>query len=331
VLSSVVVAALPAATATAQDADLSEKVDQAVKLIEDKPLNYLEAQRLLFEVVRSGEGSPDVMSLAYFTLGRVEAALEHGVESTDSFYLALMIQPSLFLPEGTSPKVRDRLNEARSRVIEVGVLEASLSLVGGVLELHLDNDPLGLVKKIEVVMSRGEGESARAELDKSKPRIAVDSDVEGISVVLFDELGNQLRVLELDPSDAESSDDINRSTIAGPSTIWENWGLWAGVAGVMAAGGAYFIMESGSLQGDLDDARAADTPDPTAVQRLEDSKDRVGLYGVVGLGLAGAAAVASGALLILGGNGPAGVETSDAAFVPSVGPGHVGAQFSLTF
>jgi hypothetical protein len=331
-LSGCLLCALLPASAFASEEELTEKLDQAERFIEEKPLNYEEAQRLLFEVVRSGEGTPELMARAYFTLGRVEAGLEHEVESTDSFYLAMMIQPSLFLPEGASPKVRSRLNEARNRVIEVGVLEASLSLVDSVLEVHLRNDPLDLVKRMEVRMTRGEGEVGTADIDEKAPRVRVEPGVSAIQVVLFDELGNQLRVLALDPSNAESSADINPSTIRRAPTLWESWGLWAGVAGVLAGGGVYFTMEAGSLQDDLDAAQDAAPPDPVAVRRLQDDKDRVGLYGVVGFSLAGAAAAAAGWFLLTGGgDAPTDNEAADVALVPTVGPDRVGAHFSLSF
>ena len=86
-------------------------------------LDYTGAQQALFAVVQSGKATSAELAQAYFNLGVVEAALGNDVESTDSFYLALMIEPSLLFPEGGSPKIRERLNEARSRVTEVGVLQ----------------------------------------------------------------------------------------------------------------------------------------------------------------------------------------------------------------
>lgn len=318
------------ATAWAQEVDLDSKLDQAEQFIQEEPLNFREAQRLLFEVVRSGQGTAEQMARAYFTLGRVEAALEHSVESSDSFYLAMMIQPSLFLPEGSSPKVVSRLNEARNRVIEVGVLEATLSLDGGVLEVHLDNDPLDLVEGIEVSLASGEEAGSPISLEKTRPRVEVAAGVTSIQVVLLDELGNQLKALELDPADAQASADINPALVNRGPSIWQDWRLWTGVAGVLAVGGTYFTLESGNIQSDADSAE-----DDITMARLTDDKDRVALYGLVGFSLAGAAAVTAGWFLITGGDeagSEAGSdEAADVAFLPSVGPGQVGAELSVSF
>jgi hypothetical protein len=240
-----------------------------------------------------------------------------------------MIQPSLLFPEGGSPKIRERLNAARSRVTEVGVLQARAAVNGGVLDVHIDNDPLKLVKRVDVTMTREGGESGKVTLEKGDMRAEVESGVKTIQVVLFDEAGNQLKVLDVDPgADAAGGADA----VGTPPSIWASWGLWAGVAGVLAVGGTYFIMEAGSLDDDIQAAVDAPNPNPAEIQRLQDNQDRVGLYGVIGLSMAGAAAVTSGALLLFGGDDkPAKTEQTEARFVPAIAPGNIGARFTMTF
>jgi hypothetical protein len=122
-----------------------------------------------------------------------------------------------------------------------------------------------------------------------------------------------------------------------PPSIWASWGLWAGVAGAMALGGTYFIMEAGSLDEDIQAAQDVPNPNAAEIERLQNNQDRVGLYGVIGLSMAGAAAVTSGALLLFGGDDEVKkdeAQPSDAAeasLVPSFAPGHVGARFTLKF
>src|SRR5688572_20498533 len=77
------------------------KLEEAKKQVEQ--LDYPAAQQSLFDVVQSGKATSEELAQAYFALGSVEAGLGNDVESTDSFYLALMIQPSLLFPEGGSP------------------------------------------------------------------------------------------------------------------------------------------------------------------------------------------------------------------------------------
>ena len=325
-------------TAIAQDApaagDQSAKLEQAVKQVEQ--LNYPDARQLLFDVVRSGNATAEQLAQGYFNLGVVEAALDNATESTDSFYVALMLQPSLLFPEGGSPKIRERLNEARSRVTEVGVLEARASVAGGMLDVRVDNDPLNLVKRIEVLMTRSTGEVGKAASDERELRAEVESGVKSIQVVLRDETGNQLKVMEVDPAATQPATGAKPNEAVTAPSVWTKWGLWAGVAGALALGSTYFIVESSDLAADIDAAEDEPEPDTAEIARLEDNRDRVGLYGVVGFSLAGAAAVTAGALLIMGGD-DAGAGDADkgasteASLVPSLAPGHVGARFSLKF
>jgi hypothetical protein len=308
------------------------KLEQAVKQLEQ--LNYTEAQQTLLAVIQSGQAMPDQLAQAYFNLGIVESALDNEVEATDSFYLALMLQPSLLFPEGGSPKIRTRLNEARSRVTEVGVLEARAVVGDGVLEVQIGNDPLNLIKRIEVTMTRGGGETGTVELKKNALRAEVEPGVETIQVVFYDEAGNRLKILDVDP--AAKAAEASAIDAEGSPSVWRSWGLWAGVAGAFALGGAYFIMESGNISSDIDAAKDETQPDLAEISRLEDDRDRVGLYGIVGLSMAGAAAVTAGALLLFddskdASKGDATEGPAEATLVPSFAPGHVGARFQMRF
>lgn len=319
---------------SAPPSEAANKLEEAKKQVEQ--LDYPAAQQSLFDVVQSGKATSEELAQAYFALGSVEAGLGNDVESTDSFYLALMIQPSLLFPEGGSPKIRQRLNEARSRVTEVGVLQVSATAGGGVLNVHLDNDPLNLVKRIDVMMTREDGESGKVTLEKGEMRVEVESGVKTIQVALFDERGNQLKAIDVDPK-GKGGPGGTGVPVGTPPSVWESWGLWAGVAGAMALGGTYFIMEAGNLDEDIQAAADAPNPNAAEVERLQNNQDRVGLYGVIGLSMAGAAAVTSGALLLFGGDDDAKkdeAEASDApaaSLVPSFGRGHVGARFTMRF
>jgi hypothetical protein len=316
--------------APAPPSEVQLKIDQAAKQIEQ--LDYPAAQQSLFDVVQSGKATSAELAQAYFSLGTVEAALGNDVESTDSFYLALMIQPSLLFPEGGSPKIRARLNDARSRVTEVGVLQLRADIRDGVLDVHLDNDPLNLVKRVDVMMTRG-GESGKVTLEKGQRgemRAEVEPGVQTISVAAYDEAGNQLKVVEVDPANAGVVGGAEG--VGTPPSLWGSWGLWAGVAGALALGGTYFIMEAGSIDSDIQAAQDAPNPNDAEVQRLQENQDRVGMYGVIGLSMAGAAAVTSGALLLFGGDEETKAEGgAEARISPNVAPGHYGARFTLKF
>jgi hypothetical protein len=337
--------ALSSSTAFAQDAEAeapavnaavslpgseeqAAKLEQATKLLEQ--LSYAEAQQQLFDVVRSGQATPEQLAQAYFNLGIVEATLGNEVESTDAFYLALMIQPGMLFPAGGSPKIRERLNAARSRVMEVGALEARANMGGGKLQVRIDNDPLELVKRIEVVKVSVGDRLDKTNLEKGSLSTDIDADVNKVHVVLYDEAGNQLKIIDVDPS-AKPAEQLATATAGGPS-VWKSWGVWAGVAGALALGSAYCMMESSNIGGDIDDAQNEPEPDPIEIARLEDNRDRVALYGVVGFSMAGAAAVAAGILLLTGDDSKEeGSDDAQASVAPSVAPGHLGAQLRLSF
>jgi len=316
--------------AAAPKTEEDTKLELARKQVDQ--LNYSDARQVLFGIVESGKATSEQLSKAYFTLGEVEAGLGNEVESTDSFYLSLMIKPAIVFPPGGSPKIRERLNEARSRLTEVGVLEASAGVHAGVLDVHIENDPLKLVKSVDVTMTRGGGEVGKARLPLTALRAQVDPGVQVIRVVLRDESGNELKAMDVDPA-VQDAPKPGQGLVR-PS-LWSHWGLWAGVAGALALSGTYFIVEAGKLNSDAESEKKSDTPQSSRVRELQNRRDRVGTYGVVGLGMAGAAAVTSGLLLFLHQDGSApkkdAAAGSEAKLVPTFGPGQLGADFSLRF
>lgn len=308
------------------------KLDQAVKAIEQ--LNYTEAQQLLFSVVQSGHATSGQLAKAYFNIGQCEAALGNDVEATDSFYLALMIEPATIFPAGGSPKIRQRLNEARSRVTEVGVLEASARVQDGVLDVRLRNDPLQLVKNIEVVTTRAGGDVGHAKLEGKASRVEIESDVQTIRVLFHDEAGNELKAIDVEPG-GKAGGSAPAPAVDSKPSVWTHWGLWAGVAGAFAIGGTYFTIEAGKLDKQARDAADAEPPNEPQVSNLEDRRDRTALYGIVGYSLAGAAAVTAGALLLFHDDAPKPASDAGASntarLIPIAGPGQVGAEFSMHF
>ncbi len=323
-LLSIVLGLSATSAASAQDVDAGEKLEEANGLLEG--LQYERAREGFFEVVLSGSADPEQLATAYFNLGVVEAALNNGTSATDAFYLALMLQPSQALGLGGSPKIEGFLNQARDRLIAVGALSIHAEVRGGTLRVGVANDPVGMVKRLEVSMGESEGAASRADVDLGKgATLEVASDVEAVTVTAFDESGNQLRVVELDPS--EEAEDAAAS--GGGTSVWSRWELWAGLAAASAGGGAYFFMKSGERGDEATAERNRETPDAVAISRLEDEESRLGNYGLVGFGLAGAAAAAAG--MILWFDGSESGQEEDVAVLPAVGPGQVGAQFSMRF
>lgn len=306
--------------------DVSAQLDVALKQLDE--LRYDEARSTLLEIVQSGQATAPELSKAYFNIGVVEAALDHGIEATDAFYLALMIEPTIVLPAGSSPKIREYLNDARTRVMQVGVLDARVSLRKGTVGVVIENDPLRLVKQAKVRFTKGEGETSEAELDpKGKTRIDVGSDVTEIEVSLLDERGNQLKSLKAEPGTSEEKEPLPVGDPTRPSWIG-NWGVWAGLAAFLGAGGTYFMVKSGKAQSSLDDYRSQPEVSDEVVQDLQDDKDRYGLLGLATLGAAGAAAVTAGAIILFSGDDS---EQEQAVVVPTLSPTRVGAELNLRF
>jgi hypothetical protein len=309
-------------------AQVPDQLDLALK--EMNELRYDQARTILFDIIKSGKATAPELSKAYFNVGVTEAAVGNSVEATDAFYLALMVEPTLVLPKGGSPKIREYLNSARKRVMHVGVLDAHLSLNQGALGVTIDNDPLSLVKQAKVVFAKGES-SSEASLDPAgKMRIDVDDDVTGIEVSLLDENGNQLKALKLEPGAASTGNakpvPVSKDAADGPSWV-ATWGLWAGVAAFFGATGTYFIVKQGKTEERLDSARAANV-DQRFIDDLQDDKDRFGLFGLVSLSAAGAAAITAGTIIVLSGGDE---EPKQATLVPNIAPGRVGAQLNIRF
>jgi hypothetical protein len=320
--------ALVCALSGVASAQVTDQLDLALK--EMNELRYDQARNLLFEIIKSGKATAPELSKAYFNIGVTEAAVGNGIEATDAFYLALMVEPTLVLPKGGSPKIREYLNSARTRVMHVGVLDAHLTLQQGTLGVTIDNDPLSLVKQAKVVFAKGEASSEAALDPAGKMRIDVDDDVTGIEVSLLDENGNQLKALKLEPGAAPSTDKpapaTSKDAADGPSWV-ATWGLWAGVAAVFGASGAYFLVKQGKTQDNLDAAIANDV-DQRFIDDLQSDKDRFGVLGIASLSVAGAAAVAAGTIIVLSSGDK---EPAQATLVPQVAPGRLGAQLNLRF
>jgi hypothetical protein len=307
-------------------AEVSDQLDVALK--EMNELRYDQARTLLFDIIKSGKATAPELSKAYFNIGVTEAAVGNGVEATDAFYLALMVEPTLVLPKGGSPKIREYLNSARTRVMHVGVLDAHLALKRGTLGVAIDNDPLSLVKQAKVVFSKGEG-SSEASLDPAgKMRIEVDDDVTGIEVSLLDENGNQLKALKIEPggeSGEKAPVPVSKDS-EGPSWI-ANWGLWTGVAAFFGASGAYFMVKQGKVQERLDHLEG-EGADPRFIDDLQSDKDRFGLFGIASLSVAGAAAVTAVTIVVLSGGDE---KPAQATLTPDVAPDRIGAELKLRF
>lgn len=306
----------------AEESDAGGRLDQATEQLE--ALRYDEAREGFFAVVASGSADSEQLAKAYFSLGIVEAALNNGTSSTDSFYMALMVQPSLALGLGGSPKIEEFLNQARDRIVAVGALSARLVLKEGNLSIVIDNDPVSLVKGITVNTTTSDGESAQVSMEPGEARVAIESGVESVEVILADETGNQVKVLTLDPAEATVADASNTG-----SSPWSGWALWTGVAAAGAGAGAYFFMKSGEQGDKASELRGSGSTDVTEFARLEDEEDRLGSYGLIGFGVAGAAALTAGAIVLFGDSDNKADQS--VAISPRLGPGNWGADLRFHF
>lgn len=308
----------------AEEVDAGERLDEATEQLE--ALRYDEAREGFFTVIASGSADSEQLAKAYFSLGIVEAALNNGTSAIDAFYLALMIQPSLALGLGGSPKIEEFLNQARDRIVAVGALSARLELKMGQLDILIENDPLNIVKAITVSTSAADGEAGQVSIEPGQARVEIDSSVESVEVTLADETGNQLKVLSLETASVQGVD----TGIADSSSPWSSWGLWAGVAAAGVGSGAYFLMRSGARGDDASALRQDGSTDTTRIGRLEDDETRLGTYGLIGFGVAGAAALTAGAIVLFGEETQPESE-GDVAWSPRLGPGTWGADVRFRF
>ncbi len=270
--------------------------------------DYAAALPRLIAALDTGGRGHDELAEVYQLTGVVEAALGDTRAATDAFVHLLVLSPAATLPDGTSPKIRRPFDEAARYVASHGTLQIKFDWPDptGPAAVVVASDPLDMVATVRVVTEPG----GRQDLDVASERIEVAMPGDAVpaytvNVTVLDVHGNALAAVvyarDLRPTAAPYVPP--RSTIvvrARPRPVHLRWWPYA-AAGVVAAGVAgYFGLAARSATDELQGIIAGSAQHSFGDARaVEDRARRDVLITNIGLGAAGALAIAAGALYLI--------------------------------
>ncbi|MGE5185142.1 MAG: hypothetical protein ACM31C_23900 [Acidobacteriota bacterium] len=294
----------------AGEAARADELEDARKL--EVSLEYEKALVLVDNAIARGGLDARKLAQLHLEAGKLAAGLDHPEAARDHFARALAIDPSVELPAGTSPKLVEPFEAARSHTspLQVQVARARDQVMVGA------NDPLGLVASVDVraVDDRGREQHSQGRL----PFVAtLPPRAREVTVVALDAHGNRLAEQHLAPE----PERIAAASASGTrETPWfGRWPVWTAVAGVAAASGGFSAWRFSVAQDDWNRLAHDTAPhDYSQLRAIEDRGRSWALAANISFAVAGTAAIAA---VIAGVVGFGGDDTTPAI---TAGPGTVG-------
>ena len=261
-----------AARARADDLDDARKLEAS--------LEYERALALVEGAIARGDAHD--VAVLHFEAGKIAAGLDRALEAEDHFARALELDPSLALPEDTSPKLTAPFYAARSHVEPLRVAHASDGLH---LSVTIEADAMHLVASARVETHQEELVARAAPFEFTLPAPG------DATLVLLDEHGNRLHEERLQIA-------APRPLIAQPRW-YARWQTWAIASASIAAAGAVCAWRENVAQDDWNALRADTMPhDYSQLRAIEDRGRAWALAANLSFGLAAAAGIASTTLAI---------------------------------
>jgi hypothetical protein len=272
----VVIATLLAARIASAD----DALDRARAL--EARLEYDQALAIVGNLLERGDADPDrYVELRVFA-GRLAGGLERSQLAEDHFARALAVRPNLTLPDGTSPKITEPFERAKTRRPQLVV---GAHAKQGVVVLEV-TDPLGIVAGIAVRVRVDDEETQFVE--RKALRLTVGARSKIVGVAALDAAGNRVWIghvaEEVIPPPAIRV--VPRARIA-------RWSTWAIVTGVAATGAVLAAWRFDVAQDEWDRRRADGSASFSELEAIEDRGKRWSLVANLGFGIAGAAAIAT--------------------------------------
>jgi hypothetical protein len=276
------------ASPRATDADARRRLSEA--MVEVKAhvhaLRYEAAREAAEGALAIGAaGAAEVGELAR-VLGEVNAALGDDAAAERWFAVWLAVEPRAALPDGTSPKVTERLAAARARGAALGIRG---QLAEGRVAFLVEGDPDGVVAGAVVTAIDAGG--ARREIAAAPPvELRVDAGTVTAAVSLRDRAGNELFATELAARAVDTPDPVTTAPGRRRAGLRAQWPWLAGVALAAGAGGV-FVWRRAVARDDLADILAHSEEHTFAEADAARARaERYGWLSVGGFAVAGALA-----------------------------------------
>ena len=226
-------------------AHANPSLEEARKAVDE--IRYDDARRLLVQALKQGANKPDEL-VDIYRLSAATAVVLGPADLAEQYYRRMLaIDPSVTLPPDASPRLREPFVAAQAYMAAQQRFDARASRMDRGIAVTVV-DPLRMV----VAVATLESGEVRGKLPfESSPVIVAD---EGSDVVLLDEHGNFLRMLEL-PARATPADKP-----ATPRTpILKRWITWTIPAVLFTGASVYFFVDAQSAKQRHEDILANDS------------------------------------------------------------------------
>lgn len=244
-------------------------------------LDYDKALALVERVIAAGTVTyPAKLVELELMAGRLAAGLDRRAAAEAHYARALAIDPAAALPAGTSPKLLDPLDAARTHATP---LKLSVIAVDKAVSFLVDADALGLVRGIALTITEANG-TRRTLVERGATRLAVPAGATAIEVAAIDAHGNVVWKGVPPESRIMPPPIVTRPDRPGIATRWSTWAI---ATGVVLGAGAFAAWRFNIAQHDWN--RMRDEPsmhDYSELVAVEDRGRRWGLAANIAFGVA---------------------------------------------
>ncbi len=281
--------------------------------------DYVGARPQLAAALDAGDHSPEELAEIYRLTGIVDAALGDAKAATDAFTRLLALSPKATLPAGTSPKITRPFDAAGRYFKTHAPLEVKLetSSTPPTITLVLGSDPLHMVARAHAVFAVDGGPERTKDVSASeRTEIALPAGRRiDARVSALDAHGNHLVEIgskdvpivivgEAPPPPVEAPPPVATppavAAHAAARPLYLRWWPYAAVAVAVGAGAGYFAWSARSDAHEFERLSADPVNHPfDELKAVEDRGRRHVLFTNIGLGAAGAFAIAAGVMYIV--------------------------------
>jgi hypothetical protein len=219
----------------------NQSLEDARKAVDE--IRYDEARQLLVQALKQGANRPAEL-VEIYRLSAATAAVLGPVELAEQYYRRMLaLDPSATLPADASPRLRDPFVAAQAYMAAQQRFDARATRTPKGIEVAIV-DPLGMV----VAVATLDGGELRGKQPFTGALVLDDA---GNEVVVLDEHGNFLRVIELPPRPIADDKPPTRRT-----PILRRWQTWAIPAVLFAGASTFLLVDAQRTRGRLDDILA---------------------------------------------------------------------------
>jgi hypothetical protein len=217
-------------------------LEDARKAVDE--IRYDEARQLLVEALKRGANRPAEL-VEIYRLSAATAAVLGPTELAEQYYRRMLaLDPSAALPPDASPRLRDPFVAAQAYMAAQKRFDARAMRTPKGIEVAIV-DPLGMV----VAVATLDGGELRGQQPFANQPLVLDD--AGSAVVVLDEHGNFLRVIEMPARSV--AEDMPRA----PRTpILRRWQTWAIPAAAFAGTTVFLLVDAQRTRGRLDNILA---------------------------------------------------------------------------